>query len=116
MATDQANKFDLEFSKRHQVARLDEKQEKSEKHDNSSADSEHSSPMQPVRPIPQYIQPFVPPMPMYYGMPFIRYVNGDMATLTGRMCDCGNPLPLIEKIDGRKLDIIHLEDIRKKLL
>ncbi|MDO8860426.1 hypothetical protein Q6D67_01840 [Haliea sp. E1-2-M8] len=42
-----------------------------------------------------------------YGMPFIRYINGDMATLTDRVCDCGNPLPLIEKINGRKLDIIH---------
>ena len=42
-----------------------------------------------------------------YGMPFIRYANGDMATLSDRVCACGNPLPLIEKIDGRKLDIIN---------
>lgn len=41
-----------------------------------------------------------------YGMPLIRYINGDQATLSKRQCECGNPLPLIEKIDGRKLDII----------
>jgi phenylacetate-CoA ligase len=41
-----------------------------------------------------------------FGMPLIRYINGDQATLTQRTCDCGNPLPLIEKINGRKLDII----------
>lgn len=41
-----------------------------------------------------------------YGMPFIRYRNGDRAILSDRQCDCGNPLPLIEKIEGRKLDAI----------
>ena len=41
-----------------------------------------------------------------YGMPFIRYRNGDRAILSDRQCECGNPLPLIEKIEGRKLDCI----------
>jgi phenylacetate-CoA ligase len=41
-----------------------------------------------------------------YGMPLIRYLNGDCATLTNETCDCGNPLPLMNSVDGRKLDII----------
>jgi len=41
-----------------------------------------------------------------YGMPLIRYVNGDCATLSNKTCDCGNPLPLMNSVDGRKLDII----------
>lgn len=43
---------------------------------------------------------------MNYGMPLIRYVNGDRATLTEKPCGCGNPLPMLEKINGRKLDVI----------
>jgi len=41
-----------------------------------------------------------------YGMPLIRYVNGDRATLTDRPCSCGNQFPLIQQIDGRKPDVI----------
>lgn len=41
-----------------------------------------------------------------YGMPLIRYQNGDQATLHSDACGCGNPLPLMSSIDGRKLDII----------
>jgi len=41
-----------------------------------------------------------------YGMPLIRYQNGDCATLTEEQCDCGNPLPIMNSGDGRKLDII----------
>lgn len=41
-----------------------------------------------------------------YGMPLIRYVNGDIATLVNESCQCGNPLPIMKSIDGRKLDII----------
>jgi phenylacetate-CoA ligase len=43
---------------------------------------------------------------MNYGMPLIRYVNGDRATISNSPCCCGNPLPMIEKINGRKLDVI----------
>ena len=43
---------------------------------------------------------------MNYGMPLIRYINGDRATLTESKCDCSNPLPMIEKVNGRKLDVI----------
>jgi phenylacetate-CoA ligase len=41
-----------------------------------------------------------------YGMPLIRYINGDRATLINEKCPCDNPLPLMKSIDGRKLDII----------
>ncbi len=41
-----------------------------------------------------------------YGMPLIRYVNGDRATLIEEPCGCDNPLPLMKSVDGRKLDII----------
>jgi phenylacetate-CoA ligase len=41
-----------------------------------------------------------------YGMPLIRYLNGDCATLSNDTCDCGNPLPMMNSVDGRKLDII----------
>jgi phenylacetate-CoA ligase len=41
-----------------------------------------------------------------YGMPFIRYKNGDLATQSTKVCSCGRGLPLIENIDGRKTDII----------
>jgi len=41
-----------------------------------------------------------------YGMPLIRYINGDKATLVKTQCACGNPLPLMKSIDGRKLDMI----------
>ncbi|WOH36640.1 phenylacetate--CoA ligase family protein [Thalassotalea fonticola] len=42
-----------------------------------------------------------------YGMPLIRYMNGDQACLSNRVCSCGNPLPIMENISGRKLDIIR---------
>ena len=42
-----------------------------------------------------------------YGMPLIRYKNGDRAILSSRKCPCGNPFPLIEKITGRKLDSLR---------
>lgn len=42
-----------------------------------------------------------------YGMPFIRYVNGDMATHYHGQCACGRGLPLLASVDGRKLDAIR---------
>ncbi|UPG92078.1 phenylacetate--CoA ligase family protein [Luteibacter aegosomaticola] len=42
-----------------------------------------------------------------YGMPFIRYVNGDMATPFHGLCACGRGLPLLASVDGRKLDAIR---------
>ncbi|PQP34058.1 hypothetical protein C6A37_09735 [Desulfobacteraceae bacterium SEEP-SAG9] len=40
-------------------------------------------------------------------MPLIRYEIGDMALVSEKnICNCGNPLPLIEKYLGRDRDII----------
>lgn len=40
-------------------------------------------------------------------MPLIRYEIGDMAVAgDGRLCGCGSPLPLIEKLLGRDRDIV----------
>lgn len=47
-----------------------------------------------------------------FGMPFVRYRNGDLATRATRRCDCGRGLPLLERIDGRKLDMIRSPDGR----
>lgn len=43
-----------------------------------------------------------------YGFPFMRYANGDLATPSdGRRCACGRGLPLLRRIDGRKLDTLR---------
>lgn len=42
-----------------------------------------------------------------YGMPMLRYVNGDMATASDRLCACGRGLPLLERVEGRVLDAIR---------
>ena len=47
-----------------------------------------------------------------YGMPFLRYVNGDLATPDARACACGRGLPLLRRIEGRKLDAIRSADGR----
>jgi phenylacetate-CoA ligase len=47
-----------------------------------------------------------------YGMPLLRYANGDMATAAGHTCPCGRGLPLLGRIDGRVLDIIRTPDGR----
>lgn len=42
-----------------------------------------------------------------YGMPFLRYANGDMATASSARCACGRGLPLLQRVDGRVLDAIR---------
>jgi phenylacetate-CoA ligase len=43
-----------------------------------------------------------------YGMPFMRYRNGDLITRgDGKQCGCGRGLPRLTQIDGRKLDAIR---------
>jgi phenylacetate-CoA ligase len=46
------------------------------------------------------------------GMPLIRYANGDMATAGAGTCACGRSLPLLSRIDGRKLDTLRTPDGR----
>ncbi len=41
-----------------------------------------------------------------YGMPFIRYLNGDRAVAGFSSCSCGRGLPLLRKVVGRQLDIL----------
>lgn len=48
-----------------------------------------------------------------YGMPFIRYVNGDRAIAGFEMCSCGRGLPLLRKVVGRQLDTLETPDGRK---
>jgi phenylacetate-CoA ligase len=50
-----------------------------------------------------------------WGMPFIRYVNGDVATRSSSdeaRCACGRGLPRLRRIDGRRLDAIRTTDGR----
>jgi phenylacetate-CoA ligase len=42
-----------------------------------------------------------------FGMPFIRYRNGDRAVAGVEQCSCGRGLPLLKKVVGRRLDVIH---------
>lgn len=42
-----------------------------------------------------------------YGMPFVRYVNGDMATPAAHPCSCGRGLPLLQRVEGRSLDALR---------
>jgi len=48
-----------------------------------------------------------------YGMPFIRYVNGDRAVAGLSQCSCGRGLPLLTKVVGRQLDTLNTPDGRK---
>lgn len=41
-----------------------------------------------------------------YGMPFIRYLNGDYGKLSKKKCNCGLETPFFEKLYGRSTDII----------
>ncbi|HWZ87481.1 MAG TPA: hypothetical protein VNW92_01490, partial [Polyangiaceae bacterium] len=42
-----------------------------------------------------------------YGMPMIRYVNGDVALLASRdRCPCGRGLARLERVDGRRADTL----------
>jgi phenylacetate-CoA ligase len=47
-----------------------------------------------------------------YAMPFIRYKIGDMGVATSRACPCGRGLPLLERVEGRVLDVIRTPDGR----
>jgi phenylacetate-CoA ligase len=42
-----------------------------------------------------------------FGMPFMRYLNGDLATPMQGTCACGRGLPRLRRVDGRTLDAIR---------
>lgn len=45
-----------------------------------------------------------------YVMPFIRYENGDSATISDRKCSCGINQPLMTSIEGRTTDTLILKN------
>jgi phenylacetate-CoA ligase len=45
-----------------------------------------------------------------YGMPFIRYVIGDVGVASDRVCGCGRKYPLIESVEGRTADYVLTPD------
>jgi phenylacetate-CoA ligase len=47
-----------------------------------------------------------------YGMPLMRYLNGDLGTPGATTCTCGRRLPKLAKVDGRKLDALRTADGR----
>ena len=47
-----------------------------------------------------------------YGMPFIRYCIGDLGSLSDAACPCGRGLPLIQRIEGRLLEVLRTPDGR----
>lgn len=48
-----------------------------------------------------------------FGMPMVRYLNGDRATYAGVACACGRGLPLLASVDGRVLEMIRTPDGRQ---
>jgi phenylacetate-CoA ligase len=47
-----------------------------------------------------------------YGMPFIRYVTGDLAAAAVDSCACGSRLPKLMGLYGRMADMLYLPDGR----
>jgi phenylacetate-CoA ligase len=45
-----------------------------------------------------------------FGMPFIRYVNGDRAIAGASACPCGRGLPLLQEVTGRRLDVLRTKN------
>ncbi len=45
-----------------------------------------------------------------YAMPFIRYRTGDRGRLKPGRCACGRGLPLMDVVQGRATDLLHLPD------
>lgn len=48
-----------------------------------------------------------------YGMPMVRYLNGDRATYAAGACACGRGLPRLASVDGRVLEMIVTPDGRQ---
>lgn len=49
-----------------------------------------------------------------FGMPFVRYLNGDLASAApeNTKCPCGRSLPLLGAVEGRRLDVLTSPDGR----
>lgn len=48
-----------------------------------------------------------------HAMPFIRYKTSDIAEYTSKKCECGRDFTLLPQIDGRKQDVMILDDDTK---
>jgi phenylacetate-CoA ligase len=48
-----------------------------------------------------------------YGMPFVRYANGDRAVAGFGSCSCGRGLPVLRRVLGRQLDVLSTPDGRR---
>ena len=48
-----------------------------------------------------------------YGMPFVRYKNGDRAIAGWGECPCGRGLPLLKQVTGRVVDFVQSPDGRR---
>jgi phenylacetate-CoA ligase len=48
-----------------------------------------------------------------YGMPFVRYKNGDRAIAGFEQCGCGRGLPLLKQVTGRVVDFVQTPDGRR---
>jgi phenylacetate-CoA ligase len=65
------------------------------------------------RPVPDGEEGDVVVTDLYnYGMPFIRYRNGDRAIKGTESCGCGRGLPLLKDVTGRVADMIRTPDDR----
>lgn len=42
-----------------------------------------------------------------HDFPFIRYRTGDVAVASGRRCDCGRGLPVLDEVTGRSTDFVR---------
>ena len=42
-----------------------------------------------------------------YGVPLLRYANGDMASDRQGACACGRGLPMLDKVEGRSMDALR---------
>jgi phenylacetate-CoA ligase len=61
------------------------------------------------RPTPDGMEGNVVVTDLYnFGMPFVRYANGDRAVAGFEPCDCGRGLPLLRKVVGRHLDVLRV--------
>jgi len=66
------------------------------------------------RPVPAGVEGNVAITDLYnYGMPFVRYLNGDRAIGGTTPCPCGRGLATIAKVIGRRLDILPTPDGRQ---
>ena len=45
-----------------------------------------------------------------YAMPLVRYRTGDVGRLRSGRCACGRGLPVLDCVDGRIADMLHLPD------